>query len=253
MSPQESQALQDFLNQLTQVRGISKDAQAEAMISAAVARQPDAAYLLVQRALLLEQALNASKAQIASLQEQLQSQQAGANSPGFLDGNAWGNAPTGAASGNRPGQGFTSAAAATASTPYGGAAPAQPQSYPSYQQPVPAAPARSSGFFGGGMGSMLGTVAATAAGVAGGAFLFQGIEHLMNGNSGSGLLHQNALSSPVENVENTTINNYYGSDERSGGNSNSGSSDSDVGSSNDLADLGNIDFDDSAGYDDSLV
>ena len=239
MSPQESQALQDFLNQLTQVRGIAKDAQADALISAAVARQPDAAYLLVQRALLMEQALNASKAQVASLQAQVQSLQAAAGAgPGFLDGNAWGNAPSANA---RP-----APAAAPAYVPgyAAGSAPA-PQPY----QPAPApAPAASSGFFGGGMGSMLGTVAATAAGVAGGAFLFQGIEHLMNGNGGSGFLHQNALSAPVENIENTTVNNYYGSDRNS-----DQASDSSFGSSNDLADLGNIDFDDSAGYDDSVV
>ncbi|MBV8622460.1 MAG: DUF2076 family protein [Herbaspirillum sp.] len=239
MSPQESQALQDFLNQLTQVRGIVKDAQADALISAAVARQPDAAYLLVQRALLMEQALNASKAQVASLQAQVQSLQAGAGAaPGFLDGNAWGNAPSASA---RP-----APAVAPAYVPgYATASAPAPQPY----QPAPApAPAASPGFFGGGMGSMLGTVAATAAGVAGGAFLFQGIEHLMNGNGGSGFLHQNALSAPVENIENTTVNNYYGSDRNS-----DQASDSGFGSSNDLADLGNIDFDDSAGYDDSVV
>ena len=166
MSPQETQALQDFLQQLTQVQGISKDAQADAMIQAAVARQPDAAYLLVQRALLMEQALNATKAQVAALQNQVQSLQAnaagGARSSGFLDGNAWGNAPAAASARPQP--------AAPAYMP----APAQP--YPAPQQAAPAYPAApqaapSSGFFGGGMGSMLGTVAATAAGVAGGAFL----------------------------------------------------------------------------------
>ncbi|MFJ3056192.1 DUF2076 domain-containing protein [Herbaspirillum sp. NPDC087042] len=248
MSPQESQALQDFLNQLVQVRGIAKDAQADALIAAAVARQPDAAYLLVQRALLMEQALNASKAQVASLQAQVQSLQAGGgSSPGFLDGNAWGNAPSASA---RPGP-----APAPAYMPGYAAAPA-PLQTPQPYQPAPA-PAASSGFFGGGMGSMLGTVAATAAGVAGGAFLFQGIEHMMNGNGGSGFLHQNAMSAPVENIENTTVNNYYGSDERNGDRgserNSDQASDSSVGSSNDLADLGNIDFDDSAGYDDSVV
>jgi hypothetical protein len=38
--------------------------------------------------------------------------------------------------------------------------------------------AASPGFFGNGMGSMLGTMAATAAGVAGGAFLYQGLENM---------------------------------------------------------------------------
>lgn len=252
MNPQETQALQDFLQQLTQVRGITKDAQADAMIARAVAQQPDAAYLLVQRALLMEQALNASKAQVSALQAQLQALQAGgAREPGFLDGNAWGHAPSGA----RP-----QAAPASAYPPAYAAAPAPA---PAYAAPAPAyqaAPAPSSGFFGGGMGSVLGSVAATAAGVAGGAFLYQGIEHMFNGNSGAGLARQNGLSAPVENIENTTVNNYYGSDgERKSdlaSNASSGDSSndsSDFGSSSDLADLSNFDLDDSGGYDDSLV
>lgn len=241
MSPQETQALQDFLQQLTQVQGISKDAQADAMIQAAVARQPDAAYLLVQRALLMEQALNATKAQVAALQSQVQSLQAGAagggREPGFLDGNAWGHAPAAARA-----QAAAPAYVPAAAPAYAAPAPAAP----AYQ----AAPAQPSGFFGGGMGSMLGTVAATAAGVAGGAFLYQGIEHLFNGSGGSGFAHQNGLSAPVENIENTTVNNYYGSDgdRQSAFASNDNGSDS--GSSSDLADLSNFDLDDSGGYDD---
>lgn len=237
MSPQETQSLQDFLNQLIQVRGIGKDAQAEAMIAAAVAQQPDAAYLLVQRALLMDQALATSKAQIASLQSQVQALQSGAApAHGFLDSNAWGNAPAAPIRSN-PTPAYTSAPGQTA---------------PQYQAAPAPTPSPSPGFFGGGMGSMLGTVAATAAGVAGGAFLFQGIEHLMNGGSGSGLMHQNGLSAPVENVENTTVNNYYGGDTDKG----RADSGSDMASSNDLADLSNIDFDDSSdsgGYDDSIV
>ncbi|WP_413628918.1 DUF2076 domain-containing protein [Herbaspirillum frisingense] len=252
MNPQETQALQDFLQQLTQVRGITKDAQADAMIAQAVAQQPDAAYLLVQRALLMEQALNASKAQVSALQAQVQALQAGgAREPGFLDGNAWGHAPSGA----RP-----QAAPASAYPPAYATAPAPA---PAYASPAPApayqaapTPAPSSGFFGGGMGSVLGSVAATAAGVAGGAFLYQGIEHMFNGNSGAGLARQNGLSAPVENIENTTVNNYYGSDgERKSdlASNASGNDSSDFGSSSDLADLSNFDLDDSGGYDDSLV
>ncbi|AIY43263.1 putative transmembrane protein [Collimonas arenae] len=198
MSPQETQVLQDFLNQLTQARGIAKDPQADALIASAVAQQPDAAYLLVQRALLMDQALNAAKAQIATLQSQVQSAQAPAR--GFLDpANAWGNS------------------AAPASRPTAIAAPYQQasmQTAAAYQPPMQA-PAAASGFFGGGIGNVLGSVATTAAGVAGGAFLFQGIEHLMgnSSNHGAGLFGQQAAAAPVEN---TTINNYYGDDASSG-------------------------------------
>lgn len=196
MSPQETQSLQDFLNQLTQVRGIAKDPQADAMIANAVAQQPDAAYLLVQRALLIEQALNTAKAQITSLQSQIQATQS-APSRSFFDANAWGNT-----------QASTSRPAAAPAMPMANA-PAPMQAPVMQSQPAAAAP----GFFGGGIGSALGTVAATAAGVAGGAFLFQGIEHMMHPNSGAGFMNQPGMApSPAAAVENTTVNNYYGSD-----------------------------------------
>jgi len=190
MSPQEIQSLQDFLNQLTQVRGIAKDPQADALIANAVARQPDAAYLLVQRAMLVEQALNNAKTQIASLQSQMQATQS-APARSFFDANAWGNTPA--------------PAPMMASAP----APMQTPAAPVMQSPAPAA---SPGFFGSGIGSVLGTVATTAAGVAGGAFLFQGIEHLMHPDGGTGFMNQSGMTPSETTVENTTINNYYGND-----------------------------------------
>ncbi|MGO4610594.1 DUF2076 family protein, partial [Variovorax sp. 2RAF20] len=72
MTPQDTQALDNFLTQLTQARLQAKDPQAAAMIADAVARQPDAAYLLVQRAMLLDHALADARAQIAGLQQQVQ-------------------------------------------------------------------------------------------------------------------------------------------------------------------------------------
>ncbi|MFI4941540.1 MAG: DUF2076 domain-containing protein [Burkholderiales bacterium] len=192
MSPQETQALQTFLNQLTQVQGIVKDPQADALIASAVAQQPDAAYLLVQRALLMEQAVNAAKAQIATLQTQLQSAQSA--TPGFLDGaNAWGNSAAVVA---RPATPMMSSPAATAQVPM-------------QTPPQAAAP----GFFSGNAGSILGTVAATAAGVAGGAFLFQGIENLMgHHHNASGFLDQPGMAPSAAPPENTTINNFLGTD-----------------------------------------
>ena len=190
MSPQEIQSLQDFLNQLTQVRGIAKDPQADVLIANAVARQPDAAYLLVQRAMLVEQALNNAKTQIASLQSQMQATQS-APARSFFDANAWGNTPA--------------PAPMMASAP----APMQTPAAPVMQSPAPAA---SPGFFGSGIGSVLGTVATTAAGVAGGAFLFQGIEHLMHPDGGTGFMNQSGMTPSETTVENTTINNYYGND-----------------------------------------
>jgi hypothetical protein len=195
MSPQESQVLESFLNQLVQARAGIKDPQAEALIAEAVAKQPDAAYLLVQRAMLQDQALAASKAQIVQLQNQLQAAQAGQGAPGnFLDpASAWGNSVNAA-----PVRSSQPAVAPAASTPYAAQA-----------QPAAVQPSRP-GFFSGGFGSTLGNIATTAAGVAGGAFLFQGIENLLHHNSGNGFFGQPLGAIPREE---TIINNYYSNDE----------------------------------------
>jgi len=188
MNTQERDQLSRFLQQLTEVKLTAKDQEAAAMISEAASRQPDAIYLLVQRAMLLDQALNAAKSQISNLQQQLQ---AGAvqNQSGFLNSDPW-----------------TQAATQSAAVP--GAGNYQvPRPMP--QQPQPQA----SGFMGGAGSSFLGNVATTAAGVVAGSFLFQGIENLLGHHSPSswgGQVH----NMPGETVteEYTTINNYYGDD-----------------------------------------
>ena len=150
MNRDEREQLVRFLEQLTQAQAVRKDDEADALICSACARQADAAYLLVQRAMLLEQAVQSSKGEI----DRLQSELAQARNPstaahanrGFIDANSWGNSPT----------------APTTSAP--SLAPA-PNALPA------AASARGSG--------MLGTIASTAAGVVAGNFLYQGIEHLL--------------------------------------------------------------------------
>lgn len=203
MTPQDFQALDNFLTQLTQARAQGKDPQAAAMIADAVARQPDAAYLLVQRAMLLDHALADARAQVAGLQQQVQQLQQlqqgqaaqGYGARGFADGDvAWGNSV---------GRGLMPAAPATPVQP-GAVAPAAPAA------PMQPAPPARGGFLGGGFGSALGSIATTAAGVAGGAFLFQGIEHLFNGGSGagaggSGNSGNGFLGQPSE----TVVNNYF--------------------------------------------
>ena len=62
------------------------------------------------------------------------------------------------------------------------------------------------------MGSFLGTAAATAAGIAGGAFLFQGIESLLGHHGGGGSFLDSA-GEGGEHIDNLTINEYYGADQ----------------------------------------
>lgn len=190
MTPQETQVLDNFLTQLVQARVGAKDPQAEAMIATALAKQPDAAYLLVQRALLLDQALASAKAQISSLQNELQAVRSSNNAgSSFFDSpNTWGN----------------SAASHPAAPP---AAVAPVQAPPVQAVPAQPVPASRPGFLSG-FGGTLGNIATTAAGVAGGALLFQGIENLFHHSSGNGFLAQPAWGTTPAG-ETTVINNYY--------------------------------------------
>ncbi len=175
MNIPEREQLSRFLQQLAQAQAGAKDTEALALITEALARQPDAAYLLVQRSLLQDNALQTAQAQIASLQAELQQAKSAASaappSGSFLDANGWGRAPV-----------APSYAAAPA------AAYAPPPSYPQ-AAPAAVAPSRFQA------PSFLTSVATTAAGVAAGAFLFQGIENLMGHHGSNALAGASALTS----------------------------------------------------------
>lgn len=187
MNTQEREQLTRFLQQLAQASASNKDAEAEALIGEACRRQADASYLLVQRALLLEQALQGAQAEIGRLRGELDKTQGGGR---FLDGNAWGSA----------------------------AAPMQrnspPPVQPSSVAASPTAPSAGASSWGTGL---LGTVATTAAGVVAGSFLYQGIEHLMGNRHGaSGFLSGADPSTPNGHTENVLASNHdesVGSDE----------------------------------------
>jgi len=193
MNLQERTVLENFLDQLVQVHGVDKVPQADALIKRAVEQQPDAAYLLVQRALLLGQALDQAKARIAELERTQDG-----TSRGFLDSgsSSW--------SASMP---QASTATAAPGRPLAGVAGPSAQ----FSGPVSAGPAGSSALSNPGAGSsFLGQAAATAAGVAGGAFLFEGVESLL-GHHGSSIPGQEAASTvPQEDVTN---NNYYASND----------------------------------------
>lgn len=109
MTPEETRLLDDFLRQLAEVPAIAKDrAAAAAAIERAFERQPNAAYLVVQRALLLQQALAAAQAELSRLKPAAPAHEA---APRFLDPEVWaqraatgGTALTPAAAGSFLGQ-----------------------------------------------------------------------------------------------------------------------------------------------------
>jgi hypothetical protein len=208
MNTQERDLLNQLLKQLVEYKLPSKDAEAESLIHEAAAKQPDTVYLLVQKALIQDHALNNAKARIEELQKQLQSSQSGQSSSSFLGNDPWSQP----ASGSGPVPGVNN----YQQPRY--APPAQPQ--PQYQ-PQPQPQAQSGGGLFGGGSSFLGSVATTAAGVAAGGLLFQGIENLMGhhsgfgqGGFGQGGFGQSGFGQAPEQFteETTVINNYYGDD-----------------------------------------
>lgn len=178
MNPNEREQLTRFLDQLREARVSERENEADRLIRETVAANSDAAYLLVQRAMLMEQALNNAKAQISQLQQQAargQQREQG----GFLGrNNPWATGiEQNRSQGGVPGRnGYQ--------IPHTG--------------PVAGAPGSGSGF--------LGNIATTAAGVVAGSFLFQGIENLLGHHSTS-----SGFEPTMDRMaEETTINNYYG-------------------------------------------
>jgi hypothetical protein len=251
--------LHDFLAQLIQARGIQKDAEADSLIQRAVAQQPDAAYLLVQRSLLLEQALNNAKGQIAQLENQLRSGQQGGDGK-FLDANAWGNS-----GGARPAGAPMQQAQREYQREYQ-QPQYQPQMQPQYQppqyQPQYQQPGMGGmfgsrpggGFLGGGM---LGSIAATAAGVAAGSFLFHGIDNMFHhhdqGSGSNHLLNSNDQGNSLfSDQSGSSLADQAGlGDVGQSSDSGSGNNLLDSGSGGDVASEGLFDsgVDDSAGLD----
>lgn len=148
MTSDERALLVGFLDQLIAARAGAKDAEAQALIARACERQPDACYLLAQRALQLEQALQIAQAELRRREAQ--------GSGGSLgDANAWGRSSA-----------TTSPSGARVSAP--GERPATDASGPRSA----AQPQRS--------GGLLGSAAAAAAGVVAGSFIFQGVQRLLD-------------------------------------------------------------------------
>jgi hypothetical protein len=176
MNSDERTLLGRFLQDLTSARAGAKDPEADGLIRQALTANPDAAYLLVQHAIVADQSLHAAQQRIVELE-----QQAAPVASSFLP-------PSGAGPwGTRTSQ------------PY---APPPPDDRPSIF----------SG--GGGVGSFLRTAGTTAAGVVGGEMLFSGLSDLF-GHHGGGMLggNQGFMGSPEEVTINNYDDDYTGDDD----------------------------------------
>lgn len=182
MQLQERDLIVDLFGRLQQFENQPRDPEAERLIASLVGRQPAASYLLTQTVIVQEEALKQAKARIAELESK-------ASQSSFL-----GSAPKLGPWGAAPAQPTQAPAPARpwASTP--AQAPLSQQA-PMPQQMQGQAPAG---------GSFLRTALTTAAGVAGGALLFQGISSMFghgtqalasSASSPSSLLPPDQLSS----------------------------------------------------------
>lgn len=263
MTPEERNLISGLFDRLSQAGSQAKDAEADQLIRSKVAENPSAPYLLVQSILVMQQAVSNAQNRIAALEKQVAeanaapgTQQGGGS---FLAGVAslFGGGQTHA---QQPQRATPPPPPPQAPLPPAQAQPSQPYGYP---PPVPQAPGR------GGAGGFLQGALTTAAGVAGGALLFQGIESLIGHNPGpfSGAIAPSGGflggGTPVENTE--VINNYYNEGDENRGQVDQGSADQtaysdpdpdpDPATTDDYASSDNTDFgsDDSGGDDSSYV
>jgi len=235
MTPEEQNLIENLFDRLRQADVNPKDFEAEQLIRAKTAALPSAPYLLTQAVIVQEHALTNAQVQIAELENRLAAATKSAQPAG--------------------GEGFFSGV----SKLFGGSRPTRPpapEPAPQYQQvpetgvgpaPTPATPPQnvpypstatlspSAG------GDFLKSALATAAGVAGGAALFQGIESLIGHNAGAfGPALGERGSYPEGESTEIIENNYYnaspgGETERAGDHSDVAQSDFDQNE--------NIDFD----------
>ena len=212
MTPQEKELLTTLLDRLKNAPRQDKDPEADALIRQAMTAQPDLPYYLTQTVLIQDLSLHQAQQRIADLEKQLaDAQQAAKPSVGSFLGGLFGSRPPAQASG--PAQTGPQVGPWTRSPQVAGAPPAQPYGQPGYApQPGYGQQPMGGGFMGGGMGGagggFLRSAAATAAGVAGGALLFQGIESLFGNHYAGGLMSGGMTPGLGESV----VNNYYGSD-----------------------------------------
>lgn len=213
MTPQERDLITHLLSRLGQAGGQSKDPEADALIRQAVAAQPDAPYYLVQTVLIQDMALSNAQSRIHELEQQLAAPRPAPSQPtsflgGLFGGGSSSSAPAGAGSVPQSGP-WSRPAPGPQSAPPQWQNPAQPQPQPMMGQPM----------MGGGMPMMasggsgfLRQAATTAAGIAGGALLFEGIQSMFGAHAG-GILSGTSMQ---PGLSETVINNYYGSDPAGG-------------------------------------
>ncbi len=211
MTPEERQLLSALAQRVKNVPPQQKDPEAEQFIRQLVMERPDTPYVLAQTVIMQDFALRNAQAQIEELQRQLSQMAPPAQErPGSFLGGLFGRSPSPQPSTSSPGGSVPRV------NPWGNP-DAPPPGYSAGPGQGYGAPPQGPVMQPSQTGSFLRSAASTAAGVAGGALLFQGINSLFSGHPGfsssalAGVNPQDSLS------ETTIVNNYYDDRDRAGG------------------------------------
>ena len=219
MTPQERELVTQLLARVREHAAEAKDPEAEALIRQAMAAQPDAPYFLAQTVLMQDMALQQAQERIHQLEAQAAQAKPAATS--FLGGAGRGSVP--------------SAGVWTQSTP-AAASPPPAAAWTQGGAPFAAAPSTGSSF--------LHQAATTAAGIAGGALLFEGIRSLFGSHWGGGFLG----GMPMQpSISETVINNYESGAPQAPLEADAGFTDDDGGFGGNDADIADADFTDTSG------
>lgn len=211
MNAEERALIDGLFDRMRSVENAPRDPEAEALIAQRMRDAPHAPYVLAQTVLVQEHALQAASARIEELEAQArqpvpQQEERGS----FLGGLLGGRSTSVPSAGQRPAgydapgqqQGFPQGQQGfpQAQQGFGQQGPGQP----GYGQQPPA------GRFGGGMGGgggFLSSALSTAAGVAGGALLFDGIKSMLGGSGspfGEAKAAETAAAAPAADAADKT-------------------------------------------------
>ena len=222
MSPEERSLISNLFDRINQAASAPREPEAEALIADAVKRAPHAPYVMAQAVIVQEEGLKAASKRIEELEakvRELESRAQPAQSTSFLGGvaaNLFGGGRSASGIPSMPAQSQSQSQAqaphqpgsvwnrGAGSVPPTGPAPMAPQ--PAYAQQPMAAPA---GGFGGGGSSFLGSALATAAGVAGGALLYDGLRSAFGSHGSSMLGGGTGGFTPTSTTTNNVTENFY--------------------------------------------
>jgi hypothetical protein len=207
MTPQEQQMIDGLIERIRNTQVTDRDPEAAAHLQQGLGGNPDAIYILAQTVLVQQQALLQAQSQLQSANTELAKLRDAAGHPPQQPSGSWLDRFFGTSSA-APMQGY---AGQPQQPGYGAPVYAPQQSYPpqGYPPPQPYPPQgyAQPGYGSYGQpagGSFLRNAAQTAAGVAAGALIFEGVESMFGGHGGGGF-----GGGGFGHEGGTTINNYY--------------------------------------------